>query len=334
VQLLFWWVRAGKRALAAWPDAYRPLAYGHLIPILLWFALPKRLFYFFWYLSPANADQSNHGFLPGLSPYWSALETDYHANPAWFPIVVGLFVLAVIGIRGLRPGAAAILVFVVISALLTLQHPMAKNRFLHSWVACLWVAAGIGLIQGLRIAFKLWPRQASWAYGLVAALFVGSLGGAFFKPGHAQEGGLRLDRPTTLALARVYLPELKHSRDVALFCNVQTNFELRWTYLEAFRRTRNLTTEIKGYDPKITSAEMVAADWLAATKTDAVVVLDVPKTSPLYTPSPMASDVQPILRALENQNSFMLSRYWRLEHGETIELWSRTATADLSLVKK
>jgi hypothetical protein len=326
-QIVLWWIRGGKRSLAAWPDEFRLLAYGHLAPILIWFAFPKRLFNFLWYLSPANAEHPHLAVLPGLSAYWSALQDDYHADPVWLSLAVGLGAAALLGVRRLRPGSSAVFWLLAVAALLTAQHPMAKNRFLHSWIACLWVAAGIGLVQVLRLVLNRWPRAAGLTQGLTAATCAALLGVTCFQPGHSQEGGVRLDRPTTLALSRTYLPAIQNAREVAVLCNVQTAFELRWTFLESFRRTRGMSTDIKGYDPKAADADQFLANWLATTTTDSIIVIDVPKSSPMYTASPLEASVRPIVRALEQQSTFTRAQSWRLEHGETIELWSRAFVA-------
>ena len=74
---------------------------------------------------------------------------------------------------------------------LTCQHPMLKNRFMHSWIAAVWVIGAVGLVYAVQQDRRAWSRGwRPWVAGLACTALIGLPAPALLEPAHAQEGGL------------------------------------------------------------------------------------------------------------------------------------------------
>ena len=160
LRLAWWWKKTGRTwSAAAMPATLRTVLLWHLGAVAVWFLLPKRLSYFFWYLGPNNDDQQRESvtFMHGLPTYVNGLQEDY-LSLSWGiylfggMLAIGVMVMAAAIFKRsqLKPGSAALLFFFLIAACLTCQHPMLKHRFLHSWIAAGWIIGAIGLISAMR----------------------------------------------------------------------------------------------------------------------------------------------------------------------------------------
>src|SRR5262249_5870368 len=146
LRLVGWWRRGGR----AWVGGLDPRLAGvvrwHLVPLALWFLLPKHPSFFLWYLSLANSGQPQPVDLgAGLRAYGAWAAGDYHLGPWAALAALGLALAGLASWRVLRPGGQVVLCLVLIAALLTVTHPNRKGRNLHSWLAVGWVTAGGGL---------------------------------------------------------------------------------------------------------------------------------------------------------------------------------------------
>src|ERR1051326_2504922 len=93
----------------------------------LWFLMPKRPGYFFWYLTRNHGDEGGpQDALTSLQYYWDCLISDYHAGLAALLIVLGLMAVALLAWRSLRAGGVAILVFAVLATFKVQTTPRQK----------------------------------------------------------------------------------------------------------------------------------------------------------------------------------------------------------------
>src|SRR5262249_56521604 len=121
-------------------------------------------------------------------------------------LAVSLFLVALAACRRLRTGSAALLVCFVLGAALTANHPNHQPRFLVSWLATGWAAAGVGL------AVLLPGGRRSWAAGLGAVALAGIAWlnvPRLLSPGPAPEGGPRPERPSVLELTDYYAGDVR-----------------------------------------------------------------------------------------------------------------------------
>jgi hypothetical protein len=317
LRLGLWW-RAGGRALAATLDPrLRPVLVWHGFAMTLWFAVPKRLGYFLWYLSPANTTPEFDSTTPldGVMFYLRALAEDYCASP-WevYALLAGVALAALLA-RGLRPGSAAVLMFFVVAALLTARHPMTKHRFAHTWVAAGWVLAAVGLFAALR-------RCPALVGGLVCLGIAALHLPGYVSPGHAHEAGRKPELACPLAMTDVYLPHVTEARHTTIFSNVPARFLFGWTFLEAHRHTR-FATEVRQFKEKLERDPAALAAWLERTPSDALVLIESRPGSPFAVFSPETADLTTLAAVLERQQAFSRERRWELPEGVTISLWRK-----------
>ncbi len=148
LRALPWWWRQGRQWARQLPYPFPQFLAWDGLPIALWFLLPKRPSYFFRYLTRNHGGEvEQHDRLAAASFYWHSLVGDYHVNLASVLLALGLIGVALLAWRKLRPGGLAVLGFLLLAAFLAVLYPSHRSRFLHSWLASMWVVAGIGLSQ-------------------------------------------------------------------------------------------------------------------------------------------------------------------------------------------
>src|SRR5262249_1644468 len=70
VRLVLWWWKEGYVWSSGFDERVRPILFWHVLPLALWFLLPKRLGYWLWYLSPAQAgEHPQHSVRDGVIFY-------------------------------------------------------------------------------------------------------------------------------------------------------------------------------------------------------------------------------------------------------------------------
>jgi hypothetical protein len=315
----------------------RSLVYWQVWPVALWFLWPQRLYFFGWFSNPS----SNPGEFPqydlwgGYAYYWSCLSQDYHVGLWSLLAVLALAAVAFAAgpFRGLRPGGAAILWLAVFACVLCAHHPNRKSRFLHSWIAVVWVEAGVGAACLLR-----YPLGGSRRGRAVRLGFAGCFGSlvalhlpALVHSAHAPEGGICPSSVSVLEVTDAYLPYLRESRQAAVFCSMPMKFLAQWTYMRRYGRPQRLETDIKGFDPRNPMDRHGFEQWLAATKCDTVVSLDLSPRSKLNAPIPGSAAPEAYGEMLASQRVFTAAdRRVLPAHGCTVTIWKRPAPSESS----
>ncbi|HVK12298.1 MAG TPA: glycosyltransferase family 39 protein [Gemmataceae bacterium] len=320
VRLLPWWWRTGSaRVRGRWPWA-GPVIAWHVWPVIVWFLLPARAANFVWYLTRDHGvGEGGPSFVGRSTAYLRTLAEDYHNGPPAL-IAVGVLTVAAFALaRRLRPGAGIVLMFVAVSVALTLLQPTGRGRFLHSWVAVGWVAAGVGL-AGVVFAFRRGPLTTveRVAGVFVAVPFAILCGASALRPGRALEGGVRPAAPCVLQVSDEYLPRLDGARRVAMFSQAPNKFFLQWTYQDVYRRTERVIV-----DPDRLPAAEQFAEWADREQVDAVVWLDLPRGSPFFE-SPEVTAARKVPGLLAGQSVFV--RAWERDWPEykgRVEVWRR-----------
>jgi hypothetical protein len=325
---VFWWWRGGKEQFRQWPRVLRDVMMWHLTVVLLWFLLPKRLADVFYYLNPMLGHEHQESFrlLHGLPYYLHALQDDYLVVPGGLYLFAALLGLGFLAWPKLKEGSSGVFFVFLVSFCLTCQHSLTNNRFLHSWIALGGVIAAVGLIQFVQqlaglLSYTLRPSAAAVACVVMVLLH----GSAIRAPGHAQEGGIKWDRPPALTITDTYLPYLAGSKQPTVLCNVPLRFLTAWTLLEAQRNSK-FTVVIKDFQAKLEHNDEQIRRWLATTSSDAVVLIEVRRDSPFFTSSPENVDLTTFAQVLDRQPLFVRAKRWELAEGVSIVLWKRTDT--------
>jgi hypothetical protein len=327
VRVLWWWRRTGRAWSVQLPPALRNVLLWHGGAVALWFLLPKRLSYFIWYLSPANNDQPRDSvpFMHGLPYYLQGLQDDYLTLGWGLYLFAGMLLLGLLCWRACKPGSAALCCFFLVAVYLTCQHPMLKNRFMHSWIAAGWVLGAVGLVYAVQeLAGRISASCRPWAAGAVCLGLMVLMSPAFVEAGHAQEGGIKKDFPVPLVIPETYLPELADAGHTTIFCNVSTRFMLAWTFIEHHHH-RHFNAEIKNFKANFENNPQQIQRWLAGTASDTLVVIDIHPHTIFDLPTDEYVDLTALKQVLEQQTVFKPARRWELPEGVTITMWKREA---------
>lgn len=331
LRLALWWRAGGGDWVKGLDDRIGQLVRWHAMPVSFWLVLPKHASMFLWFLSPANAEPGRRADVwEGLREYATWATADYHAA-AWTAVLaVALIAVALLSWRRLNPGGTAILWLLFLGAALAVSHPNRKERFLHSWLAAEWVAAGIGLsalVYGRLTA--LLPRVRPW---LATAAAVG-LGAALLPnltlAGHAPEGGLHPQQPCWLDLVDFYRADLEQARRATVLAALPVKPMAQWTILERDGRLDRLEENWYGFAGNGCDNRDGFRHWLDTTECDTLVFFDH-----LY-PGPSPWDVFPDCHAhaqlrdlLRGQNEFRLVKDQTfLPHGCRVQVWKRVRGA-------
>lgn len=326
IRVCVWWRRVGREWVQGMGAEFLPLVHWHAIPVAVYFLLPKRLGYFLWFLSPANADQSESMSLStGLAYYYEWVVRDYHLGLWSFVLALGLAVVALITCRKLKPGSAAMVCFLLVALFMTANHPNRKGRFLHSWVAAGWVLAGAGLTQVVygRLTAS-YPKARPWLAGAA----VGALGCValphMLTSHQSQDGGGNLCQESNLLVTDCYLPHLKDARKTLIVSSSAIDHLCQWTYLERYRRLHAVDTDIKNFGHDLAQNRAVFEKWMAKNAYDSVVFIDIPPGSYFFEGAPRHPAYEQVLIFLKEQGAFSQARRWDfLEYGCAVHLWTR-----------
>jgi hypothetical protein len=321
--LLCWW-KVGRAWSLTQSPTVRAVMLWHGGVIAVWFLLPKRLSYFIWFLSPNNSDQVRESvpFMHGLPHYLQGLQDDYLVLTWGLYLVAGMLLLALLAWRDLKPGAAALLFFLLIATYLTCQHPMLKNRFMHSWTAAAWVLGSVGLVYAVQaIAGIVSQSLRPWAAGIACTVLIGLQILGFFASAHAQEGGMKPAEPSPLRITDTYLPALADAKNPTILSDVSARFLWTWTFIEAHRH-HNFAAELKNFKSYEGNPEQVKR-WLESTRSDALVLIDIRPGSTFDWRTDEYVDLAAFHQALAEQTAWHLAERWEMPEGVTITLWKR-----------
>jgi hypothetical protein len=333
IRVVLWWRQTGRAWSLQLPATLRTVLLCHGGAVALWFLMPKRLSYFLWYLSPYQTDQHRDSvpFMHGLPYYLQGLQDDYLPLSWGLYLLAGMIILGLLAWRGLKPGAPALLFFLLVGTYLTCQHPMLKNRFMHSWIAAAWIIGAVGLVVAVQqIAGRASPQWRPWAAGGVCAILMGLHGPAFLEPGHAQEGGLKADMPSPLRITDTYLPALAEAKYPTILSNVSTRFLWTWTFIERHHH-QNFAAEIKNFKAYENDPEQ-AKRWLETTRSDALVLIDVRPGTTYDWKTDEYVDLSAFKQALTEQTAWAPAQRWEMPEGVTITLWQKTASPRMNEV--
>lgn len=327
VRFVSWWRSALVRDYwQSLPPAFRQVVGLHGWAVALYFLLPKRLFDFLWFLSPFNTDQHRDSvdLMHGASFYFEGIATDYHVASWSMWLVLALAGLAVLSLASWKRGGAVVLCFLFISAILTFQHPMLKYRFLHSWIAALWVTAGVGLACALLVLARY--RHLLQVGSSAAVLTLWAFHGHYlWQPGHAQEGGASLTKLSTLPVAEAYLPMLAASREPTLVANLPIQSLLSWTYQERYQHP-SFATNIRKFEAAAPNLPAIFERWLKSTRSDCLVLIDVLPDSPYFTVTIDNRDLAPLRAFLAETKVFHEERDWVTAERVRVTVWRRSPT--------
>ena len=281
VRLVQWYYSGGREWFASQPLPLRQLAVWHILPMLAWFAWPKRLAHCIGYLS------KNHGgavssFQENLAFYGNCLGEDYHS--LWWSLAAAsaLVGIAVLMCGRMRSGGGVIVCCLALIIAINVMHHSKRSRFLHSWIAVSWVVAGAGAGQLLAAGFRGRLRQVQpIAAGLCALGLISLHGPGLIATGHAPEGGRKPECVGMLNIPRAYLPEIANERHAVLVANLPIRSLLDWTYLEYGDNPRRAQTTLKGL-PFHGITQQKLDKWLEETSCSALVFVQVHPASALY----------------------------------------------------
>jgi len=284
LQLLLWWRKSGRDWASNLNRLVGRLILWHGIPIAVWFLFPKRLGYWLWYIAANKGENPKRDVLGGVSFYASSFVNDYHIG-LWSALVaLGCFILAFIAWRRLPPGGRAVLIFVLLSTLVTLPHPNRKSRFLHSWLAAGWAVGGAGLAAFIHCratarSRNLRPWLAGAGVGCLALAHLPCWADAGHSPERGQGDYLSA---STCDLTDCYLPWLAESHRTMFLSTMEIKHLFRWSFLEHYRQRERMEVDMKGFSATGEGNREFLDQWLQTTSCDTIILLDIPPGSYFY----------------------------------------------------
>jgi len=244
----------------------------HVLPLSISFLLPQRLSVFIGFLSPTNNDVGTRDFRTTLSYYSHAFAADYHPSAAFAILALVLALVAVARFKSLGPAARAVILCMLIGAALNILHPNQKSRFLHSWIPAVWTASGLGA----AILLQRVPRRSIVAAAGIAALaFTG--GRAMVAEAEATQSPRSM-----LDMSDEWLADTDGAQQVAFFSTQPSRPFMEWTFLADHHAREQF--EWPAWQDKKSDSELRASfeQWIALTKADAIVFLEVSPESPEF----------------------------------------------------
>jgi hypothetical protein len=223
----------------------------------------------------ANGPNSD-GRLDSAASYYVGQAVEHYHAAAWSAALAAILLLAVVaGWRRLRPGGPAVLALLILGAALTLAHPNRKSRFLHSWIAAGWTAAGAGIALAAGLAGGGRCRRAAFSLAgcATAAIVIGHTP-SFAARGRSPESG-HLPGPSSLKIAEAYLPWLKDARQAAILATLPVHDFGQWTYQETFPDRDLPDTWRHLLTPSADLNRERFDHWLATSPVDRIVLLQI-----------------------------------------------------------
>lgn len=326
LRVLPWWLKDGRARVLELNPPVAPFIAWHVYPLCAWFLWPQRLGYFLWYLFRDHGqEQAPDGLSSGIAYYWQHLAADYHLGKASLIVAAVLACAAVLSWRRLRPGGTAVVALLIVAAALTFEHPTHRSRFVHSWIAVGWVAAGIGLAQLIYGQSSRRPLLRH-AFGAAALAGVACLQWpGMLLANDAPEGGPHRTSPSVLNVTDAYLPAIESADRPAIFANLPIKFLTGWTLLERRGEHLKMVSELRGLGASPEADRRAFDEWLCVTDCDAVVLVDLPPGSTFYEEVPFP-DYRLIRERLMADSRFAVALSEELvEYGCSVTVWRRQA---------
>jgi hypothetical protein len=256
----------------------RMLWQWHALPLAVSFLLPQRLSLFLSYLSLANQGDAPTHTLPGTVVfYWNAFMTDYNVAQWMGILAIVLACVALTRFKAFGPGAQAVLICMLLGAALNIAHPNNKARFLHSWLPALWTASGIGAAV-LLAKIKTPQRGVVAGIGIAALAIAGGRAAWQLPPSpvHAESN-------SDLNMSDAWLAAVKDSPKVAFFSTQNGRAFIAWTFLNKRGMREQFEWPICQQAESTDEFRRDFDAWIAKTSVDAIVFLNVPPGSPMFT---------------------------------------------------
>ncbi|MFO1060092.1 MAG: glycosyltransferase family 39 protein [Dongiaceae bacterium] len=322
-RLLLGWRSVRGEAARLLGPRFRVMLHWLAVPIAISWLLPQRLALFVAYNLPGWHPARRGSILDTASFYLGTAAADYHVG-SWSAALVAVLVAAAAAtVRRWRPGGLGIFMFVLIAATLNIAFSYAMSRFLHSWIALVWVTAAVGLVSA--IGWRTGPAASRLAG--VAALTLAALQlPAMIAPGHSPQRGHRGEATSTLDIADAYLPLAADAASLAGFGTEPAKAFFRWTYRERFRRKDRDEWVFRGdvYDAE--GVRRAFAAWRQRTTADTVVFIDFPPGSPEYSGLWNYAAFAQIPGLMDADPEFRRARQWRLSAlGAIVTLWTKAS---------
>lgn len=302
------------------------LAKWHLLPMAVWFLLPKRLSNFLFYVSPANTPVEGLSYTGKLRFYAERIIDDYHVSLVAATTVGAFLVLAVLSARRWPRGGVAVAVFVALSAALTVLHPHHQSRFVHTWMPAVWCLASAALADAAGCFGR---SQRPRVRRLTASVAIVALGfllwhdrAAALSPGHSPEWGHTRLGACVLDISDAYLDKLVPGQSVAFFATVPMEHQAAWTYAERFGTREPLLVFPFPLQPGAPPDAAAFTVWLARHAPPVIVLVDVDPGSPFDLPT--YRFLRAYVELLASQDVFAVTEHVRLPaYGCTITIWRR-----------
>lgn len=283
-----WWRQRRMIQVRVGEGAWRVICF-HLLPVSVWLLWPSKLQRLLWYVSPFDSSELQRATYlnwDAIRSYPLAVLMEYHESLWVALVVIALALYALWRVAQLGRHVRVVLVFLAVSALLTILHPNQQNRFVHTWVPSLWIAAAIGFASLLGHFSRAGVIGRGISGGILALSLVafGLKAGAFAVADPAASHQKRKPR-TALDLSDYYLPRIGCYDQVSIFATVPLGAFATWTYLERYPTQRaNLAVVMNKLGGSAESNSRRFAEWVTQTSAQAIVFVDVPIGSFFYFP--------------------------------------------------
>ncbi len=325
IRMTLWWRGHRKSFDDTIGIAGGKLFYWHLLPIAVSFLIPRRLGTFLWYVGPTHYAGGHYDPLRALVSQWRAFSEGFHVAPWAAVLVLALAVVGAARLGRLAPGARAVAILAVLSAIAVVMHPQQQWRFQTTWLFAVWVLAGAGAAVVLSFVAARLPifTRIAVAAGLVAAIAVGESRQGWTDMAYAAAIHPR-PGPSDLDLAKAYLPYVRGVRHIGFLTTFPRTYFMTWT-VHADCRCR-AQVDMPWLEP-LQSREQyrqAAADWLRHTEAERIVVIDA---ASLFSISSLGLTYEPLsgqIEAIKNDGRFELMATQTVPTlGATVSIWRR-----------
>lgn len=311
----FWWRRARSALLPAIGPAGLVLLRWHALPIALWLLMPFALPSTIWFLAANAGVQASYAISQNFMVQAMGFSDGFHPA-AW----AGLLALALAIMGGAwrfrEPGAAAIVVFLVLCAFAVVFHPQQQLRFQATWLFSLWALAGAG-------AARMLPKRGG---AILQVSLISVLGVALAQypiTPFAERVAIRSSGgPSDLRLAEAYGPFVADGQPTGFVSTLGKNDFVIWTTRELCRCSVPVDQPFTFNDPSRTAVAATTAAWLTATPSVRVIALDAAPRAENATFGLVADRQRGQLDALMAQTRFRLAETIPVSDDAIVSVWS------------
>jgi hypothetical protein len=270
-----WWGWTHRAWLAGCDARMHAILFWHLCPVALFLALPRHFSTFLWYVSPNNAPAEHSTLWQGVQFYAPAAVEHYHVGPWSAFLAGGLCLVTLVAWRRLRPGAIAVVLLVLISAFLTCLHGNHQIRYLHNWIAALWVCGGIGAVTLVSMLSRPFNTRVSRvAVALAVLVLVVMHAPPIVQRKKSVIGGPWEGRASMLDVGEAICRESADAEQFTILTTVPFRFFAQWFLLEHPDAARKFEPHWWGYGQTGQTNRDGFRRWLDSTNCDTLVIVD------------------------------------------------------------